>query len=202
MGIIYRPRPFSWALNTATLTIANRLMPQGWDTAPDGCWPETYEGSIAYYEATGRICVRDEGTANDNIYGDAEAHEAFRAWHDYHHIVNRRPFTMRGETEAVADQMRDLEKMQVGGPEGVAVAKDLIQGEIIGALNYKLEHSDNWAPDHREFMRQYLVEVLGRSVAEDGRPWPIPGEVWPPYAPGDEPHTATKMERFQDWLGA
>jgi len=59
-------------LNVAVLTIANRLMPCGWDVGVDA--PSTYEELVEHYETTGRIKVWD-GASDRTIYDDDGDHE-------------------------------------------------------------------------------------------------------------------------------
>lgn len=143
--------PLSVPFNVATLHIANRLWPKGWDVSDNA--PSTYPDMVASFKATGRHTVW-AGASDRTIFGDPEVNYAFRAWHDWHHIVHRLDFTDAAEHEVLAGQCSDAREIYGNGGIADGFCR-ILRAEIIGQLGYKNAHGD-FPSDQRGFVSAYL----------------------------------------------
>jgi hypothetical protein len=98
-------KPLDPHLNAAVVSIANRLMPCGWDVSPHA--PATYEELVRHWHTNRRICVFDGGS-DHTIFADPEVNHAFRAWHDWVHVKHGYDFSMNGEVLTCSQQIQHI----------------------------------------------------------------------------------------------
>ena len=136
--------------------VVRKLMPQGYDTTDNMLEVNTPEKLVRYYNATGRIMVWT-GASDCTMFGDAETNHAFRAWHDYVHVMYGFPFTQEGEQLVAKVQQRQA--CSIGSDythqERELFCK-LIDCEVNGQVAYFHQHND-FPEDQREFTRQYMA---------------------------------------------
>lgn len=82
-------------LARASCEIAQRLMPQGWDTLAHDA-PDTFQKVCDYWFANRRIGV-SAYMSPKRFFGTAEACRSFDAWHDYCHVQTQGLFNCEGE---------------------------------------------------------------------------------------------------------
>lgn len=157
--------------------IAKDLLPEGWDVIPDA--PNTLPDLIAYYREHNRIAINVESRHGATV-GDLEAHYAFRAWHDYLHVLDYErhkdeDFTLAGERR-VADMHRQELVRRLGYTPEANWMGALVQIEIVAANQFKLRFGD-WAPDSRAFALRWLKD---RGF---DRPASLGGTVFAPAKP-------------------
>lgn len=145
--------PLSRAFNVATLQIAARLFPCGFDVRADA--PDSLERLVSETAATGRLAVWS-GASEQTIFGDPEVNWAFRAWHDWHHYRHRLPFTPEGEREAAAGQQRDIRALYGRGPTADHFCA-LVEAEVVGQLHHQQRHGA-FPEDQAGFVAAYLVD--------------------------------------------
>jgi hypothetical protein len=93
--------------NAAVRRICATTFPQGWDWSPTA--PNTFEELAATYYKTGRMVVTDAWVAEDHpAFEDAYTYRAFRAWHDWMHLMGDFQFTLEGECGAANAQHAQL----------------------------------------------------------------------------------------------
>lgn len=135
--------------NIATLTIANRLCPRGWDVSDIA--PSTLEGISGYIQRVGRPCVW-RGGSERTIFGEPDTNYAFRAWHDVRHWQLQAPFTRAGEEAVLAAQIADIRTLYGVHPEFEA----LLTAEVIGQLEHQATYGV-FPDDQYGFVREYLA---------------------------------------------
>ena len=91
----------------AAVYMARKLWPKGYDIMPDH-YP-SIDALLADYSARGRIGVWS-GASDRTVFSCPEANYAFRAWHDWHHILLRAPFDRKGEEAVHISQMAEAGK--------------------------------------------------------------------------------------------
>lgn len=139
------------SLNVAVLHIADRLLPMGFDVSDHA--PSTYEDLLDWYNKTRRISVWSGGSEK-TIFGDREVNYAFRAWHDYHHIRLRAPFTAEGERAVLIAQQNDILTLY-GYSDKTMHWLDILNAEIIGQREYE-DINGVFPDDQMEFVKSYL----------------------------------------------
>lgn len=165
-----RQPPLSVAFNIAVQTVVRRLLPCGFDVAPEPRdvfdeiaqhfkpdsfprAPSSLAELTAHVARTGRILVSGEHSGC-TIYGDPEINYAFRAWHDWHHWKGQFAFDEKGERLTYEAQARDLDTIY--GPRTAAPLKRILHAEVIG----QWEHERAWGAfpvDQRAFVAAYLA---------------------------------------------
>lgn len=68
--------------------------------------PDSLPGIIQNYSETGRITVWS-GESEKTVYEDRLVNFAFRAWHDYYHLLTEQDFTLEGERIVCNRQIKD-----------------------------------------------------------------------------------------------
>jgi hypothetical protein len=96
--------PFCLGFNATLWEIVKELMPDGFDVSPN-----TFEALQAYWLKHKRVCVWD-GASSDTIFGNEPTNWAFRAWHDYGHILTKGDFSLEGEVAVAHWQIAILEQ--------------------------------------------------------------------------------------------
>lgn len=147
-------KPLFPSFNIATLHMANRTNPRGWNVSADA--PDTLAKLKARAKRDGRITVSSLHS-DLTIYGDPEVNCAARAWHDACHILADAPFTDEGE-RAVCE----LQKAQLRAVYGDASSLlfcAIIHAEVIGQLDYKTANG-RFPDDQRGFVMTALTELL------------------------------------------
>jgi hypothetical protein len=144
-------KPLSTHFNAVVQTMANRVLPTGFDVGPDA--PHTFEGLQAHYDRTGRIKVWD-GASSETIFGDAEINYAFRAWHDAVHLKFALPFTFQGEC-AVADIMKEQVRKVYGDGAYTRFYCNLIECEVVAQADH-FRRTGEFPADQVAFTRLWL----------------------------------------------
>lgn len=146
--------PFCPEFNALMLTIANEVMPQGWDAIEEA--PDTLADLKAYYARTGRIAVNATSRFGLTV-GEPEAYYAFRAWHDLLHVLHDGSdrFTIPGE-RAVANLHREELVRRLGDTDKAHFFADLIQVEVDAANNLYVK-TGAWPASPREFAIGWLL---------------------------------------------
>lgn len=85
--------PLYPALNKAVEHIVDVLMPDGFDTTDNEEHCNTYRKLEGYHKATGGRIIVWTGASNRTIFGAPEINHAFRAWHDWCHLVLEADFS-------------------------------------------------------------------------------------------------------------
>lgn len=146
-------KPLCTRFNVATLHIASRLMPCGFDVLDVA--PATLDASQAYLARTGRIGVW-EGASDRTIFGDAEVNYAFRAWHDWTHLRHGFAFNERGEAYTAATQQKHLRTVY-----GAGILTEwhcaLVWAEVVGQSDFQRLHGI-FPEDQRAFTQAWLWE--------------------------------------------
>ncbi len=143
--------PLDAGLNQAILTIATRLLPDGFDVADDA--PATFEELKAHLDA-GRRLVVYAGGSEKTIYVDPAVNHAFRAWHDLTHYRDRQDFSVAGETAVCEAQCHQL----VAAFGDVVETKRwcaILTAEVIGQRLFYQRHK-RFVVDQRGFVEAYL----------------------------------------------
>ena len=153
------PQPLDHAFNRAVHHIANKLLPNGWDVSDTA--PSSLAELKAYYATTGRICVWS-GRSDYTIFADRETNYAFRAWHDYHHLLGNHEFTPDGERAVETEQWSDI--WQLYGP-GHNHWADILHAEIGGQGEYERANG-TFPADQMAFVRAYLADPVSALKQE------------------------------------
>lgn len=109
----------------------------------------TLEAIKNYYKDTHRLIVWTGGS-DDTIFADPEVNWAFRAWHDYVHIVNDLPFTVEGESLVAFLQAAEL-------PKDWYLERQLILSEVVGQVLYNHFHNGEFPSDQRAFTVHFCL---------------------------------------------
>jgi hypothetical protein len=146
------PAPLDKGLNCAILHIAGRLLPTGYDVAPDA--PASYRALRAHLDAGKRMVVYDGGSEG-TIYADPEVNYAMRAWHDWAHYTCGNDFSIEGETANCRVQQAQLLELY-GDCETTRRWCRILDAEIIGQRLYYAKHG-TYVRDQRAFVLHYLA---------------------------------------------
>ena len=133
-------KPVDALFERATLSIANRLLPQGWrghDKAPDNLRDlKALWDNCARF---GNSVIVSDLHCERTVFSGPAANMAFRAWHDYRHITENAEFDDVGERNVhMAMDMDMLDFMRSSGQNRHARdrALALLTCENIGQLDY------------------------------------------------------------------
>lgn len=132
-------RPVDALFERATLSIARRLLPQGWrghDKAPDNL--KDLKALWSNCARFGYSVIVSDLHCDRTIFSGPAANMAFRAWHDYRHITENAEFDDAGEACVHQAMVDDLERWLVEiDPAGRHPrAHILLACENIGQLDY------------------------------------------------------------------
>lgn len=144
--------PHSTALNAAVLHMASRTCPTGYDVGADA--PDSFPKLLAHFWKTGRIKVWD-GASDDTLYADREVNYAFRAWHDWAHVVEWATFDVSGEQRACARQLSDLRAVYGDSPM-VREWCALLDADCVGQILYH-ERTGHFPSPQRPFVLAYAA---------------------------------------------
>ncbi|MDO8839639.1 MAG: hypothetical protein Q7V31_11995 [Parvibaculum sp.] len=158
-------KAFNRMLNVATMHIASRLFPCGFDVTADLLEaPDTLARLNAHIAETGRMLVWS-GASRATIFGDEQVNWAFRAWHDFHHWKGQHDFTLRGELATAQAQQADLAAVYGAGPHTEAM-QALVAAEVHGQTLYAHYHDGNPPTNQRAFTLHYMVNPLAAVVSD------------------------------------
>lgn len=102
-------KPVDAMFERATLSIARRLLPQGWrghDKAPDNL--RDLKALWANCARFGNAVIVSDLHCDRTIFSGPAANMAFRAWHDYRHITENAEFDDAGERKVHRRMEDDL----------------------------------------------------------------------------------------------
>lgn len=121
--------PFSQRLNDWIFNHLNEkgIRYSGSDKAPDN-WPDTKIQNPYNLVVSNQFC-------ENTIFGTIEANIAFRAWHDYTHIINNLSFEPLDEIKVAFIQAAQL-------PDDWHYERMLIMSEVAGQVLYYDTFSD------------------------------------------------------------
>lgn len=130
--------PLYPALFKAVEHIVDVLMPDGFDTTDNEEHCNTYRKLEGYYKATGGRIIVWTGASDRTIFGDPAVNHAFRAWHDWCHLVLEADFSQDGEHKVCLMQQRQVRTMceDILTKEEIAEACKFIECEIDGQKIY------------------------------------------------------------------
>jgi hypothetical protein len=140
--------------NRAVLDITAHLLPNGFDVSMRA--PSTYRELKAHVAATGRLVVY-AGASDRTIYGDPAVNHAFRAWHDYCHLLGGYDTSFVGEVAVCRAQERQL-LHRYGDSERTFRWKKIVEADIIGQARY-FERHGTFPVDQAAFVRAYLHDL-------------------------------------------
>jgi hypothetical protein len=148
----YQPKILDSEFNAFVLKMAESIpyVLVDWDYA-------SFEDMAADYESRGHICIN---TANSEgtIFGDPAINWAFRAWHDYAHIIENAPFDEVGERQAARQQCNhawiDYYRGNITYAQYQRFSR-IIDCEVNGQVQYYLKHNA-FPPDQMAFAKEYL----------------------------------------------
>ena len=149
--------PLSQELSDAAVSIANTLMPGGYDVSDTA--PNTYEALVQSYGDKGRMTVWS-GASDKTIFGDPKANYAFRAWHDMTHLRLAAHFTPEGEHAVCEAQSEDVRMLYGDSPEADHMI-GLLHAEIDGQVQYAQAHEGAFPVDQRGFDQAWLADPKG-----------------------------------------
>lgn len=104
-------KPLFPAFNSVVCAMAKRALPRGYTVTVHE--PYMRDGKPCLdlmsqdYATTGRLKVW-QGASDRTIFGDPCINWAFRAWHDYCHVVGKHGFTLEGERLTATRQIRNM----------------------------------------------------------------------------------------------
>lgn len=150
-------QPLNKSFNDITNHVCRSLMPQGYDTTENESLCDTLEKITLYWHEHHKVLVWS-GASDKTIFVDPETNMAFRAWHDYHHIVNQFPFTMEGEMLTAGEQVVDVQSRmcrQFDYRERI-IACALIDIEVVQQARY--HQTFGWfVKDQYQFAKDQLI---------------------------------------------
>lgn len=142
--------------NEMVLLAVEALMPDGFDTTDDESRCDSVDKVMRHYGDTGRILVWT-GASDQSIFGAPHVNHAFRAWHDYVHVMYRLPFTAQGEHTVMQIQQRHVDTL--GGFVFTNKEKELfyriLECEVDGQVEH-LKRTGEFPSNQREFTQQYM----------------------------------------------
>lgn len=133
------------------------VIPGGYEAHADA--PHTLIDCLRAYRQHGKVIVWS-GASERTIYGDPAVNHAFRAWHDYQHIVQRAEFDDHGERLVYHAQRLDVLAL-APNPAVAAQCCRVLHCEVIGQLDH-MARFGRFPTDQRRFASEYLA---GRLVA-------------------------------------
>ena len=139
-------------LEQAILDIA----PQ-WNSTADNSKVDELGKVRAILANTGYVTVWS-GKSDKSIWSDIRVNLAFRAWHDYIHIINDFPFTFEGELRTYVEHCKQLRAIY-GVNNETEEWCHLLYAEIMGQLEYKELHGD-FPEEQRQFVRDYMANPV------------------------------------------
>ena len=155
------PAPLNPDLNELVNALVNMLMPNGYHrTCSEELAPSTLHGAKHYFNKHGTVMVWT-GASDNTIFGDPAVNWAFRAWHDYVHILWNLEFTPVGEAEVCAIQQQQARQyMEDRGysPARIEAVVQLLEAEVNGQIEYQQKHG-NFPEDQREFTKNYVRKM-------------------------------------------
>jgi hypothetical protein len=134
----------------------DHLMPDGFDVTDNPSECDTQAKVRRWYNATGRIMVWT-GESEQTIFGAPHINHAFRAWHDYVHVVFGLPFTPQGEHLVMKIQQRQV--LTLGSmftAEEQALFLKLLECEIDAQVQYYETHGE-FVKDQRAFAERWMA---------------------------------------------
>lgn len=144
-------KPLFPSFNAATLHMAGRTNPRGWNVSANA--PSTLAELKRRAKRDRRITVSSLNSEL-TIYGDPEVNYAARAWHDACHVLANAPFNDAGE-RAVAE----LQKSQLRAVYGEASSRlfcRIVDAEVVGQLDYKAANGE-FPRDQRAFVLERMA---------------------------------------------
>lgn len=132
------------------------LLPYGYDVTDNPSECDTADKVRRWYEATGRIMVW-AGESDNTIFGAPHVNHAFRAWHDYVHVVFGLPFTVDGEHLVMKIQQRQVLTLGAGFTDAErALFCKLLECEIDAQIQHYVTHGE-FVRDQRAFAQRYMA---------------------------------------------
>ena len=147
------PQPIDKEFNELVLTMAQCLMPHGFEVATDA--PQTYEALRDYYNETGKIKVWN-GASECTIFGYPVVNWAFRAWHDWVHVMNSLEFTVDDEHSVMRFQQLQIIEL-LGNTAQAQRFCMYLEAEIDGQAEYFQKHG-HFPEDQRAFFNEYIAQ--------------------------------------------
>jgi hypothetical protein len=95
---------------------------------------QSFEEMKALYKSTGSIPI-NTGFSDNTIFGNPAINWAFRAWHDYCHLLLDADFSEQGERETCELQIAQM-FLALGHTEQAWRFASIIRGEVIGQVLY------------------------------------------------------------------
>ncbi len=89
----------------AVLKIARELIPSGYEAMPNA--PSSLQALSHHVKAGNRMIVSSLNS-DQTIYSSPPVNHAFRAWHDWCHVLGSAPFTLEGEYQVYWMQAAQL----------------------------------------------------------------------------------------------
>jgi hypothetical protein len=158
---VSRIRPFTgWdrEFNAAILHIADKLTNGRYTGVTNA--PSTLQELKDRFAYSGQICVSSEHCDN-TIYGDREVNIAFRAWHDWCHLVGNHEFDLGGEYTVAKMQYEHMERVY-----GKRLARKwwpLIDAEVSGQAAY-VANMGEFPVDQPAFDKLFIRKYHPSSV--------------------------------------
>lgn len=124
--------------------------------------PSTLGAAVLYYSRHRRVAVW-AGASDRTIFADPETNHAFRAWHDYHHIIGGHGFNAEGETAVCQAQIADVMRLVPPGITRTLLCA-LLECEVLGQLAYETrwgKFPDDQAAFARDYLRQPSAALAG-----------------------------------------
>jgi len=150
-------KPLFPSFNVATLHMANRTNPRGWNVSANA--PSSLAELKRRAKRDGRITVSSLHS-DLTIYGDPEINYAARAWHDACHILADAAFDDAGERAVCELQKRQLRA--VYGEASSRLFCAVVDAEIIGQLDYKAANGE-FPRDQRTFVLERMAWNIPRN---------------------------------------
>lgn len=144
-------RPLDPSLNSAILTIAGRLFPDGFSISTDA--PQTYHQLTSLLDS-GKGLIVWSGSSEMTIYAAPEVNYAFRAWHDWCHWRGQHPFTLKGESAVYEMQCSHLTSMS-NDQDTIRRWRRILYAEIMGQNIYR-DRYGQFPEDQRAFVEAFL----------------------------------------------
>lgn len=163
--------PFSKSFDIATMHMASRLFPKGFDTSDTLDVNSLDDVRAAIAANHGRMIVWS-GASDRTIYGDPSVNHAYRAWHDWCHLDTGGDFSVDGEQKAARRQMDQLSEVFGEGHEDFALWCFLLHCEGVEQAAYT-HRTGNFVVYQREFTGRLLSRLVpfGEDVRTILRIW-------------------------------
>ena len=157
-------------LNSVVMFMACKFWPNGYNAS--SIPPMSFEELKRMYANTGRITVSTDHS-DKTIFGDPAFNWAFRAWHDYCHLIEDADFSLQGETTACETQCSQVVESFVSGEldpnltcADIRQIINLLRAEVIGQAFYKQIHGD-FVQDQVAFVMEYIVNPESALLREN-----------------------------------